>query len=416
MIGTNLQVLENRIILANLIFPTDVNKATKIGEEVLKKAGDYHEHTMKIDLYNLLYKCYKKKRNYPLSIAMLEKHNIYVDSLRIEQDQIAVTKKAIQTEYEAKIFKAQLENEQSQFQLKLKQSAKTYTVFLIYFIIILLFIFHYRAKRILHNKEHEALQHEINQLNELKKTRHQLIQSDKMASLGQLTAGVAHEINNPVNFISSGVIGLKKTLKAYIQGYSEEPAEELEEDIYNMISAIEEGAKRTSTMVQSLQLFSREDTENYIEADIIKGLESTFKLLSNKLNESVFIEKEFEKKEIIIFCFPGQLNQIFMNILLNAIQAIKREGTIKVGVKELEENIVIAISDNGIGIPDDKKQKIFDPFYTTKQDQEAIGLGLSITFEIIKKHKGSIEVEDNIPNGTKFIITLPKRANDVNQG
>ena len=103
-IGNDFLVLEDQVILAQLIFPTDLNKATKIGEEVLRTAGDYHNHSMKINLYNLLYKCYKKKGNYPLSIAMLEKQNTYADSLHIEQDQIAVTEKAIQTEYETKIF------------------------------------------------------------------------------------------------------------------------------------------------------------------------------------------------------------------------------------------------------------------------------------------------------------------------
>ena len=150
-----------------------------------------------------------------------------------------------------------------------------------------------------------------------------------MASLGQLTAGVAHEINNPVNFISSGVIGLKKTLEVYIERPKSEASEELVEDMNDMISAIEEGAKRTKNIVKSLRLFSREDTEDYIEADIIIGLESTFRLLSNKLKQGISLEKDFEKKAMPVFCFPGQLNQVFMNVLLNAIQAVEGTGIIK---------------------------------------------------------------------------------------
>ena len=234
-----------------------------------------------------------------------------------------------------------------------------------------------------------------------------------MASLGQLTAGVAHEINDPVNFISSGVIGLKKTLNEYIKTPKEQVTDELVKDMNDMISAIEEGAKRTSNIVKSLRLFSREDTEHYLEVDIITGLESTFSLLSNKLDQGISLEKDFEKKTMPIFCFPGQLNQVFMNVLLNAIQAVEGAGTIKVGVKEQAENVVISISDDGTGIPNDKKQKIFDPFYTTKTVEEGTGLGLSITFDIIKKHKGSIEVKDNKPKGTKFIINLPKRADNL---
>ena len=173
------------------------------------------------------------------------------------------------------------------------------------------------------------------------------------------------------------------------------------------------GAQRTSNIVKSLRQFSREDTVNYIEVDIITGLESTFGLLSNKLKQGIFIEKDFEKKEMPIFCFPGQLNQVFMNILLNAIQAVEGAGIIKVGVVEQAENIIISIADNGIGIPEEKKQKIFEPFYTTKDGQEGTGLGLSITYDIIKKHQGSIEVKDNDPKGTKFIIFLPKRADSL---
>ena len=159
-------------------------------------------------------------------------------------------------------------------------------------------------------------------LKELENTRHQLIQSDKMASLGQLTAGVAHEINNPVNFISNGVLGLKKILQEYIKTPNEETTDELVKDMNDMMIAIEEGAKRTSNIVKSLRLFSREDTENYIETDIIIGLESTFTLLSNKFKQGILLEKHFEKEPMPIYCFPSQLNQVFMNILLNAIHAV----------------------------------------------------------------------------------------------
>ena len=138
-------------------------------------------------------------------------YNAAKDSLSIEQDRIAITKKAIQTEYETKIFNAQLENEQFRSELKVNQLKKTFIILFLGLMVILYILFHFRAKRIIHAKEKEVLLNEINHLNELEKTRHQLIQSDKMASLGQLTAGVAHEINNPVNFISSGVIGLKKS-------------------------------------------------------------------------------------------------------------------------------------------------------------------------------------------------------------
>ena len=202
-------------------------------------------------------------------------------------------------------------------------------------------------------------------------------------------------------------------MNEYIKAPIEEAASGLVKDMKDMIGAIEEGADRTSNIVGCLRLFSREDAENYLEADIITGLESTFTLLSNRLEQGILLVKDFENETMPVFCFPGQLNQVFMNVLLNAIQAVEGAGTIKVRVREQEENMVISISDNGPGIPDDKKQKIFEPFYTTKNVQEGTGLGLSITFGIIKKHNGSIEVKDNVPKGTKFIIKLPMREDGL---
>ena len=170
----------------------------------------------------------------------------------------------------------------------------------------------------------------------LEETQNQLIQSEKLASLGQLTAGVAHEINNPINFISNGVRGLQKILNEYLEAPNNPDAKELIRDMYDMINAIEDGSHRTANIVKSLRQFSREDTSNYIEADIITGLESTIVLLSNKLKQGVFLEREYAEDSMSIYCYPGQLNQVFMNILLNAIQAIGDAGTIRVITKSYD--------------------------------------------------------------------------------
>ncbi len=247
----------------------------------------------------------------------------------------------------------------------------------------------------------------------LEETRNQLIQSDKMASLGHLTAGIAHEINNPVNFISNGVKGLKKTLNEYIENPNTTEAKELINDMHDMISAIKDGSKRTTNIVKSLRQFSREDTEHYVEADIITGLESTITLLFNKLKHGIFLEREYDSESVILYCYPGQLNQVFMNVLLNAIQAIEQTGTIRIVVKEDDTNIIVKIIDNGVGIPDNIKAKVFEPFFTTKGVIDGTGLGLSISFGIVKKHKGEIEISDNTPKGTQVIITLPKVVNNL---
>ena len=412
-IGNNLMLLKDQVLLAHLILPTDLNRATGIGEEILYKSTDIRDHTMKIELYDLLYQCYKKKENFPRAVAMLEKHNAYSDSLRIQQDQVGVTEKSIQTLYETKILNERLRNEQAHSQLKLSQTHRSYFLAFLGSTIMLCIIFYARARRIVLNKEKEVLRSKVISLKKIEDSRKVLIQTDKMASLGQLTAGVAHEINNPINFISSGVIGLKSALNQYIKDPSDKASNELVGDMNDMIIAIEEGAKRTSDIVRSLQLFSREGSESYMEADIIAGLESTCRLLSNKLNHGVTLSKVYSKSSINIFCYPGQLNQVFMNIILNAIQAVEGSGDIKITVTEENDDVRIVISDNGPGIPDNKKQKIFEPFYTTKDVQEGTGLGLSITFGIIKKHNGSIEVVDNEPSGTQFIISLPKRVESL---
>ena len=408
-IGNEQLILKDQVLFAHLILPTDLNRATTIGEEVLKKSAGLRDHIMKIELYDLLYKCYKKKNNYSLSISMLEKYNDYTDSLRMEQDLLGVTEKAIQTRYETELLNARLKNEVAHSQLKLTQSKVNYTLIFIGSSVLLCVILYSIAKRVILNKQKKVLSKKFDRLKKIEDSRNIIVQSDKMASLGQLTAGVAHEINNPVNFISNGVVGLKNTLNAYINDPKDKVNSELVKDMKDMITAIEEGAKRTSGIVKSLQLFSREGTENYIETDIISELESTFRLLSNKLKNGIELERYYDKNPMHIFCYPGQLNQVFMNIVLNAVQAVKETGMIKVAVKEENNNVVISISDDGPGIPDDTKQKIFEPFYTTKNVQEGTGLGLSITFGIIKKHNGSIDVIDNNPRGTKFVITLPKR-------
>ena len=205
-----------------------------------------------------------------------------------------------------------------------------------------------------------------------------------------MTAGVAHEINNPVNFISGGVIGLKRVLKAYVESPKDQSTNELEKDMNDMIAAIAEGAKRSSDIVKSLQLFSREDTEFYLEADIVAGLESTLKLLSNKLKDGIFLEKDFEEKPILIFCFPGQLNQVFMNIISNAIYAMKEEGEIEITVSELDDEVLVGIKDSGDGISEEAMPNIFNPFFTTKDVGEGTGLGLSIVYGIIERHQGRV--------------------------
>ena len=240
----------------------------------------------------------------------------------------------------------------------------------------------------------------------LLRARTQLVQSEKLAALGQITAGVAHEINNPVNFIYNGV----NNLKSLIDGLKNEEYNDVESiyrDIKEMISAVEDGANRTVEIVKSLSLFTREDVKNQVQYNVIAGIESTIKLLSNKLTSKISVDLNYSFDEYIVNCYPGQLNQVFMNVLLNSIDAIEDKGNIEISINDRPEFVDIIIADTGSGISPEISNMIYEPFFSTKGPKSGTGLGLSISQSIIDKHNGSIAFEDNEPRGTKCIISLP---------
>ena len=270
-------------------------------------------------------------------------------------------------------------------------------------------------------------------LSELKQTQSQLVNAEKMASLGQLTAGIAHEINNPINFVVSNVKPLRRDIEdiyELVQKYDtiflteeskikiiEEFKKEidydyLKEEIANLLKGIEEGAFRTSEIVKGLRVFSRLDETDLKKINIIEGLESTLVLLNSEIFGSINLERHYADLPQIE-CYPGKMNQVFMNILNNAIYAIKdrkereEKGTLTITTSCDQEYIKISIKDNGIGMTEEIKNKVFDPFFTTKDVGKGTGLGMSITFSIISDHKGSIEVNSEYGKGTEFIITLP---------
>jgi predicted ATPase/signal transduction histidine kinase len=273
---------------------------------------------------------------------------------------------------------------------------------------------------------------ELNQtLKKLQSTQSSLVESEKMASLGQLTAGIAHEINNPVNFIYAGINSLKtnlddifevldlydemntKNTEAKLEEIEElkdeVEYEELIEEIDALTKSIRNGAERTAEIVKGLRTFSRLDEDSLKLADVAENIDSTLVMLTNQLKDKrIKVVKEYDKKAPKIECFPGKLNQVYMNTMVNAIQAMELDGTLTLKVLLLDENRVqVRIQDSGAGMDEETKIKIFEPFFTTKDVGEGTGLGLSISFGIIEKHKGKIEVESELGEGTSFIITLP---------
>jgi len=268
-------------------------------------------------------------------------------------------------------------------------------------------------------------------LENLKSTQSHLIQSEKMASVGLLTAGIAHELNNPINFVSGNVNPLKRDLDilfSFIEKYDKTLEENelkeiiqeidklkdsldfsyLSKEIMSLLDGIEEGAIRTSTIVKGLRSFSRLDEDKCQLYDIHEGMDSTLILLQNKMKNRIKVRKEYgELGEIE--CFPSKLNQVFLNILNNSIQAIEDRGEILIQTIRSGIGIKIIIKDSGKGMNTEVKKHIFEPFYTTKEVGEGTGLGLAISFGIIEQHRGNIDVISEPGKGTEFIISLPFR-------
>lgn len=238
---------------------------------------------------------------------------------------------------------------------------------------------------------------------QLKQTQAQLIQSEKMASLGQLVAGVAHEINTPLGAVNSNNNILKKCMDKIKNDIENE---EIMEFLENAINTNSEAIKRINNLVKSLRNFARLDEAEYQEVDIHEGLKSTLMLINHEIKNRIEIITEFGELPPVK-CYPNQLNQVFMNILVNAYQSIEENRKIIIKTKKQDSKAVITISDTGKGISREDLPRIFDPGFTTKGVGVGTGLGLSICYQIIEKHKGEIFTESEVGKGTTFKIELP---------
>ena len=278
-------------------------------------------------------------------------------------------------------------------------------------------------------------------LEELQSAQQQLVQSEKLASIGQLTAGIAHELNNPINFVSSSAQSLRRDfedlnaiidlvkamdpaaadLNEQVNGVKEKLSqldiEFTQQEIEELLNGIEDGTVRTSEIVKGLRIFSRMDGDNFIQAQLNELIESTLIVLRSNFKDAAVLQLDLGEEMPPVMCQPGRLNQVFMNIITNAIQAMESLG------RDTEENVLsietdrvesigqawaeVRIKDAGPGMSEAVKSQIFDPFFTTKPVGEGTGLGLSIVMGILRDHNAEVEVESEEGVGTEFIIRFP---------
>ena len=275
---------------------------------------------------------------------------------------------------------------------------------------------------------------------QLRATQSQIIQTEKMASIGQLAAGVAHEINNPTAFVNSNLGTMseyQKDLIRLLQSYehtfshldalrqsinmpesalaaiaqSQKLAKEIDlefikEDFSDLIEESLEGTERIKKIVADLKDFAHPGKKGCVETDINLGLDSTINIVWNEIKYKSKLEKDYGPLPPV-YCHSQHINQVFMNMLLNAAQAIEKDGLIAIRTRHIDEEVVVQISDNGCGIPDEIQSQIYDPFFTTKDIGQGTGLGLSMSYSIIEKHQGRIEIDSRVGKGTTFRVYLP---------
>ncbi len=236
-------------------------------------------------------------------------------------------------------------------------------------------------------------------LHDLEKTQEQLLHSEKMASLGVLAAGVAHEINNPLNFISGGVVGLEYYFQDHLQ--------EHKNAVSPLLISIREGVKRATNIVTSLNHYSKTDNLPRHQCNLNSILDHCFVLLQSLHKDGIEIYKNYTPQPYTLLAKEGKLHQAFLNILTNAFEAIKDLGSITISTKIQQNKIITIITDTGCGIPKNKLSRIMDPFYSSKSHSKATGLGLSIAYNIIREHEGDIKIESKVGKGTRVMVSLP---------
>jgi len=258
-----------------------------------------------------------------------------------------------------------------------------------------------RAKEVLEEEVHARTK-------DLMTAQAQLIHQEKMSSLGRLVAGIAHEINNPVNAIVNTIGPLEEAIGT-MEAEDVSKRREAADDIREMVRVVQRGAHRTKDIVRALHNYSRTDDESVVEFDLNRGIDDSLELLRHMIKGNVEVVRNYGSVGKLR-AHAGQLNQVFVNLIVNAVQALggRTDATIWIETRERDGRALISLRDNGPGIPPEVLPRIFDPFFTTKDVGEGSGLGLSIVHGIVERHGGTIEVHSKVGQGTTFTVSLPR--------
>jgi two-component system NtrC family sensor kinase len=385
----------------------DYEKAEKYNKMCLRNAQEKGQSFEIRDYYSIQYKLDSAKENFDIA---LENHLAYKrlsDSINTNKhrENLANFKLVYDLKKrQIEIDKLKLENEISNNRLKINR----YFLFsgtIVLLLLIALFINIYRSKKELNRKNiklDEQREELTSTLDQLKHTQAQLVQSEKMASLGIFTTGIAHEINNPLNYINGGV----HILEDIQNEFDPDNIHEFREKFNLALKMIKDGFNKSSNIVKSLMTFATRENKDREKHSIINLLRNTLSFLKPQL-EDIAIETDCVEDDEI-FVYPDKLHQVLINIFDNAIKALSgiENKKIKVLTSKSNQFFIISIHNNGPHISKENLNKLFDPFFTTRQPGEGVGMGLTISYNLIKEHKGDIKVQ-NLENGVEFIIELP---------
>lgn len=416
------------------------DRAKAVFKRAVDNCTQVDSRSYQLNAYRNLYLMYKEDGNLPQAVTYLELLAAVQDTtakealeMKMEDMQAAFEL----SEREKTITALDLENKKG---IQIRNILILSICLLLCSLVFVVFVYRDRNKAL-----HELTQQQAHTnalllekealLAHLQQTHVQLIHAEKMASIGVMTAGIAHELNNPVSAIHASVEALKmdfEDLRPLFNSLSLLEKEEtnldtikndiqkldlqsLTTELHSLMSTINNGTQRTSHIVQGLKTFARDSGDEYASYQVIEGLETALTILQHKINQQITIHKNY-LYEGNIMCQPSKINQVLLNILDNAVHAVEQGGIIHIETKASGSNCIITISDNGMGIEPETQQKIFEPFFTTKEVGRGTGLGLSISYAIVKQHQGDITVFSESGKGTSFVITLPidRASRDTN--